>query len=172
MEATFAPELSRLINLERIFHNRSQYAITASEMERIALARRFDLISLDILEAKYDVNPSETPRGGFYVIGKLHATVVQSCVVTLAPVMEEINADISIHVIDEKYALENSLDPDSGEDFEYSVHGEIDLGEITAQYLCLSLNPYPRAPGADQDPTLEKFKDKKNPFTVLEKLKP
>lgn len=172
MEPTLTPELNRLVTLEKIFNNRSQYVITASETERLALAKRFDSISLDTLEAKYDVRPSETPQGGFYVIGELHATVVQSCVITLASVKEEVNADVSVHVVDEKYALENSLDPDSEEDFEYSVHGEIDLGEITAQYLCLSLNPYPKAPEADADKTLEKFKDSKNPFLVLEKLKP
>ncbi len=171
MEAPNTNELNRLVNLERIFHNRSCYVITASEAEKIALAKRFDLISVDTLEAKYDVKPSETSQGGFWVTGHLHANVVQSCVVTLAPVKGEINTDISLYVIDEKYETENPLDSEQDVDFEYSIQGEIDLGEITAQYLSLSLNPYPRAPGEEEDITLEKFKDKQNPFSALAKLK-
>jgi uncharacterized metal-binding protein YceD (DUF177 family) len=171
MEAPLTTELYRPVNLERIFHNRSKCVITASETEKVALAKRFNLISVDTLEASYDVKPSETKHGGFYVTGKLYANAVQRCVATLAPVREEINADISIHVVDQKYISEDPLDPEQDEDFEYSDQGEIDLGEITSQYLSLSLNPYPRAPEADQNKTLEKFKDKQNPFAALEKLK-
>ena len=74
-------------------------------------------------------------------------------------------------IIDKKYEELDPLDPELEDDFEYSTLDEIDLGELTAQYLSLSLNPYPRAPDSDASKILEKFQDKENPFAILEKLK-
>ena len=53
------------------------------------------------------------------------------------------------------------------EDFEFSSDGILDLGEIGAQYLSLSVDPYPRFEEKDV-PVLE---TKKNPFAVLAQLK-
>jgi hypothetical protein len=82
-----------------------------------------------------------------------------------------IDVDIDLQVVDKKYEELDPLDPELDDDFEYSTFDEIDLGEITAQYLSLSLNPYPRAPDSDASKVLEQFQDRKNPFAILEKLK-
>ena len=164
-------ELMRVVNLERIHSDKAYYIVTALKEECKALAKRFNLIEIESLEARYDIDPVKTSRGGYNLSGKLHAVVVQSCVVTLAPVREVIDVDIDLQVVDKKYEELDPLDPELDDDFEYSTFDEIDLGEITAQYLSLSLNPYPRAPDSDASKVLEQFQDKKNPFAILEKLK-
>ena len=50
------------------------------------------------------------------------------------------------------------------------MNGQIDLGALTAEFLALGLDPYPRKPGVDfsyQDPADEKD----SPFAALGKLK-
>jgi hypothetical protein len=49
------------------------------------------------------------------------------------------------------------------------VNGHIDLGALTAEFLALGLDPYPRKPGVDFD---YKGDDKPDsPFAALAKLK-
>lgn len=171
MEKNSNTELMRVVNLERIHNDKTYYIVTALKEECKALAERFNLIEIESLEARYDIDPAKTSRGGYYLRGKLHAIVVQSCVFTLAPVREVVDVDIDLQVVDKRYEELDPLDPELEDDFEYSIQEEIDLGEITAQYLSLSLNPYPRAPDSDANKVLKDFQDKRNPFAVLEKLK-
>lgn len=161
----------RIVNLERIHNDKAYYIVTALPEECKALAKRFNLVALESLEARYDIDPTKTSRGGYRLKGHLHAAVVQSCVLTLVPVREVVNVDIELQVVDKKYEDLDPLDPELEDDFEYSILDEIDLGEITAQYLSLSLNPYPKSPDSDSSKILEPFQDKENPFLVLEKLK-
>jgi len=172
MEKENNTELMRVVNLERIYNDKAYYVVIASKEECERLAKRFNLVAVESLEARYEIDPAKTSRGGYHLRGKLHGVVVQSCVVTLAPVREAVDTDIDLQVVDKRYEDLDPLDPELEEDFEYSIQDEIDLGEITAQYLSLSLNPYPRAPDVDANKVLGEFQDKKNPFAVLEKLKP
>lgn len=172
MEKENNTELMRVVNLERIYNDKAYYVVIASKEECERLAKRFNLVAVESLEARYEIDPAKTSRGGYHLRGKLHGAVVQSCVVTLAPVREAVDTDIDLQVVDKRYEDLDPLDPELEEDFEYSIQDEIDLGEITAQYLSLSLNPYPRAPDVDANKVLGEFQDKKNPFAVLEKLKP
>ena len=55
------------------------------------------------------------------------------------------------------------------EDPEPILDGKIDLGDLTAQYLSLSLDPYPKAPGAvwaEGEGPEESSTLRKNPFAV------
>jgi len=172
MEQSPNNELKHIINLERVCADRSAYTVTASLEECQALAKRFGLISVESLEAKYQIERGQSSREGYHLTGKLQAIVVQRCVVTLKPVREEVEATLDLEVVDKKFEEEDPLDPEEEEDFEYSIQGEIDLGELTAQYLSLSLNPYPRASDIETAEALEKFQDKETPFSVLRRLKP
>jgi hypothetical protein len=49
------------------------------------------------------------------------------------------------------------------------VNGYIDLGALTAEFLALGLDPYPRKPGVDFDFKGEEQRD--SPFAALSKLK-
>ena len=109
--------------------------------------------------------------------GHLKASIVQSCVITGAPVQEEI-----METIEERFTLkaefssevEISLDDDDPP--EPITGNEIDLGEIVAQHLGVALNPYPRAPVAEIPDAYQEDGDEtpdlqKNPFLALAALK-
>jgi hypothetical protein len=52
------------------------------------------------------------------------------------------------------------------------VGDSIDLGELVAQYLYLSINPYPRAPDADtQSAEIASKTQDDGPFAVLAQLR-
>jgi hypothetical protein len=50
------------------------------------------------------------------------------------------------------------------------VNGQIDLGALTAEFLALGLDPYPRKPGVDFD-YRDPADEKDSPFAALNKLK-
>ncbi|MCX7338476.1 MAG: DUF177 domain-containing protein [Alphaproteobacteria bacterium] len=167
-------ELRRLINLDRISRSDKPYSIKTTEGEREALAQRFGLVAIHTLSASYTISPSSNSRKGYMVLGSLSAKVVQSCIRTLVDVPEKIDIKFSILVVDQKHETLNPFDPEHDEDYEYSAEGEIDLGEVTAQYLSLNLNPFPQKTSSELSKSSVEnapTQTKKNPFAVLETLK-
>lgn len=86
--------------------------------------------------------------GDWRLAGRLGATVVQDCVITLAPVTTRIDTDVA------RLFVAGLSDP-QGAEVEMSADDEtealgawIDLGAIMAEALALALPPYPRAEGA------------------------
>jgi uncharacterized metal-binding protein YceD (DUF177 family) len=163
---TSEPEFSRPVAVDQVGERGRTVDIAANPEERAGLARRFGLVRLDRLEATGRLSRSSV----FYRLElDWVADVVQSCVVTLEPVAEH----LSDH-LDERYGLteqdaELDLDPeaDAPEPIEAGI---IDVGEAVAQALSLSLDPYPRKPGA----TLEvpgSEEGGQGPFAALAKLK-
>jgi hypothetical protein len=110
------------------------------------------------------------------VRGRLSASVVQTDVVTLEPVRQEVTEDIDLTLLraDATWPglkpgeLVDASEPD-GPDLYHN--GRIDLGVIAAEHLALGLNPYPRAPGiefpghVEDDPV-----EDPSPFAALAKL--
>ena len=91
---------------------------------------------------------------GWEFRGQLTATVEQPCVVTLEPVRETIDTPVRRRFLS-GYAppeeAERSLDEDDLDPPE-PLEDEIDLGHVAVETLALSLDPYPRAEGAEIDP--------------------
>ncbi|MBL28298.1 MAG: hypothetical protein CMM50_12210 [Rhodospirillaceae bacterium] len=153
--------------------------IEADEREREALARRFDLMSLDRLRAS--VRIAATAGGHrIRVEGTLDASVVQTCVVTLKPVESTVQESFAVDYVPES-------DVDEGEAIDFDPEGEdppevlrdwtIDIGELVAEQLSLALDPYPRHPSAGpvggavwQDDSGDSD-EKPNPFAVLAQLR-
>src|SRR5262249_45949395 len=123
----------------------------ANEAERAAITRALGLESLESLTAEPNVAPG--PGATYAVKGRLTADVVQACVVTLAPVPAQIAETISRQFSaaakpEEKEETEEGwVDPED-EIVDALSDGILDLGEVVTEQLSLSLNPYPRAPGA------------------------
>ncbi len=139
------PEFSHRVPLEKLASRAQDYVLQADETERAALARRFDLLGIDRLEAQASVM-KEGPGAG--MTGRFHADVTQRCVVSGEPVQAH---------VDEALALRfEPLDPTRAEveleegalDVQPVEDGMIDIGEAVAQSLLLALDPYPRAPDA------------------------
>jgi uncharacterized metal-binding protein YceD (DUF177 family) len=175
---TTPPEFSRLIAIEGIIPDKPRPEhITASVEECAALAKRFDLQSLSGLKAKLTV--LRVSDGNIIrVEGDIEAEVVQICVVSLQGVPSEIKAHFDTYFTEdgkEGFEHEQVFNIDVDDEVPDMVinGGMLDLGELTAQYLSLELDPYPRAPGVSLPAQMkESGADTKNrPFQVLQKLK-
>ncbi len=167
MKADPVSEFRRLVGLEELEDGEIRRTIEAGEEEREALARRFDLVAIDTLNA--DVRVRRMSGGPLVrVEGRLTADAVQRCVVTLAPLPVHIEEDfVETFGPDGYRASDGGADTDVPEVFDDSG---IDLGELAAQLLTLSLDPYPRAPDANvlQEPWAgEDAGDRRRPFAAL-----
>jgi len=139
------PEFSRRVELARLRAHEAVYPITAKPSEREALARRFDLLSLDRLEAEVRLN--RLAGGLVRVNGHFAADAVQACVVSLEPVVSRLDREFTALYGpgDDDDDVIVDLESELIEPFEGDA---IDIGEAVAQQLALSLDPYPRAEGA------------------------
>jgi uncharacterized metal-binding protein YceD (DUF177 family) len=171
---TMTPEFSRPLPADSIGRQPVRRHIQADGMEREKLARRFDLASLDRLEASLEL--SRHKGDVIRMKGHLTADAVQSCVVTLAPVPAHLEIDFETsYSASAPEPSEAELDP-LGEDAPEPIPGgEIDLGEAATQQFAIALDPYPRAPGARLDSVgLEEEGSetgKKGPFAALAALR-
>lgn len=141
------PELHRPIRIDTLGDAPRAERVTADAAERAALACRFDLLSIERLDARADISRTGAVLN---VGGRLEAEVTQSCVASGAPVPARIVEDFVLRFVPEsgeKPADEIELDADALDTIAYSG-GAIDLGEAIAQTLMLALDPFPRAPDA------------------------
>lgn len=152
-----APEFSRIFQIGSKA-DCITFDIEASAAERSALARRFDLVSLDRLVGQGTLDIA--PRGNKAVLAaRVMATVTQSCVVTMEPVRSEIDEDFTLVFERESPGFDEfrqpgpprevfvDLDDEAAEPFD---DRGIDVGEVIAEQMGLALDPYPRSPGADK----------------------
>jgi uncharacterized metal-binding protein YceD (DUF177 family) len=166
------PEFSRTFRLDELGAAPRAVTIDAREDERAALAKRFGLLSIGRLSAD-----AQLTREGEDVLahGKLYADIVQACVASGEPVPAVITEDFALRFV--PAATDHSTDEielEQSELDEVDYEGAaIDLGEAAAQTLALALDPFPRAPGAD-----EKLRDAgvigeedAGPFAALKALK-
>jgi uncharacterized metal-binding protein YceD (DUF177 family) len=144
--------------------------LVADERTRAALAKLAGLSDLPRLAASFDVTPHG--RGGLHVVGRVSATVDQTCVVTLEPIENDID-----EAIDLVFAPASALAPPLGEVEvpvedapEPLVGGQIDLGAIATEFVILAIDPYPRKPDVVFQPP-PAGDDSAHPFAALAALK-
>ncbi|MGE5721799.1 MAG: YceD family protein [Sphingomonadales bacterium] len=149
--STPPPEFSRPVRVDTLGAEPHTLSVEADEAERAALARRFGLPAIDRLSAELSLT-----RTGATVSasGTLRAAVTQSCVATGEPVDATIEEPFRI-----LFSPEPEGTPGQEEEVELSESdcdvvfysgAAIDVGEAVAETLSLSLDPWPRAPGAEQ----------------------
>jgi len=169
-------EFSRFVEADSVGTHRMERRISANPEERAALAKRFDLLGIDRLEAVFSLK--RAGGGVIHIQGEIEAAVTQACVVTLAPVPAKIAERFSADFADEdrRRPAETDLDFEADDPPEPIRNGHIDLGELAAEQLSLALNPYPRAPGAaipeefSPDPDAQEEVERPvNPFSILKK---
>ncbi len=143
------PEFSRSVRADAVSVERYE-AVVADAAERAALAARFGLDSLDRLEGRWTLAPHAE---GVLATGRILAAGAQACVTTAEPVPFALDAPATLlftrdplpELTDE--AFERELE---GPDLVEMENGALDLGEATAQSMALELDPWPRAPDADE----------------------
>jgi uncharacterized metal-binding protein YceD (DUF177 family) len=178
MQPAEAAEFSRPLSLDRISTTQHREEITATDKERVALAERFSLLSLDSLTASFTLKRAR--KDLVRVKGHVRADLAQACVVTLEPVPARIDERFEVDFLEgvQPAVTDLELDAEAAEAPEPAPDGWIDLGELAAEQLGLALDPYPRTPDAEipvewkAEPAAAPVADERpNPFAALEKLK-
>ena len=150
---------------------------TATEEERVELARELDILSCTSLNVAYEIKPRGNAR---YVLeGTLEADVTQACVVTLEPVAARVEEKFEVELGSAADLVEAPVDDDlevsSVPDIEPIENERIEVGTIVFGLLSAALPPYPRKPGVEfdwVDPKAEADPNAASPFAALAKLKP
>lgn len=140
------PEFSRPERIDQIHERERVVDMTATPEERVALARRFDLVSLDRLRAHFAVRRE---AAGITARGRVEADVVQACSVTGEPVVTKVDEPAQLLFVPEQDEAgdEVELSADALDSIPYQGD-RIDLGEAAAETMALALDPFPRSPGA------------------------
>jgi uncharacterized metal-binding protein YceD (DUF177 family) len=137
------------------------------EATRKRIARNLDLASLDAFTAEMELKPTDA---GWRLKGRVRADAVQTCGLTLEPLPVTIDHRFSITLAEavEEETDEIVIDMDE-EAPDLIEEGRIDLGQYAVEQLALSLDPFPRKPGAEfvQPPEPAEI----SPFSVLRSLK-
>ena len=135
------------------------------------------LQAIDSLTATVTVE--QRNKGRMVVVeGSLDAAVTQTCVVTLEPLPRTVSERFSARLVTPDVLREAAIvdiDPASEQDDPEPIDGDsVDIGELAAQHLSLSLDPYPRAEGAELDAAALAPDDgpAAGPFAQLARLKP
>ena len=152
--------------------------IEAGPATRAAMAELGGLREVLSASASLDVTPKG--RGRFQVEGRVQARIGQTCVVTLDPILNDIDEAIDLifapaeqipelsDLIDD--AAESSEEiPDPPEPIE---NGFIDLGRLATDALFLGIDPYPRRPDAVFEPPVVAADPQDHPFAALKALQP
>jgi len=142
------PEFARPHRLDQIGAGETHVEIEAVAKEREALARRFDLVAIDRLAARFALRRDAI---GVLATGHLSAAVTQSCGVTGDPLPATIEEDFAIRFLPEPGEDETHDDVELDEeemDTVFYTGSALDLGEAAAETLALSLDPFPRSPRA------------------------
>jgi uncharacterized metal-binding protein YceD (DUF177 family) len=150
-----APVLSHPVDVRRLPGEGETIAIDADAPAREALARDLGIPAIERLHAELTVTPA---RGGARVRGRVSATVVQTCVVSLDPFEAAVEEEIDVRFSRQKTPTPGSeIDLDAaGEDGPEPLEGEIvDVGALVAEHLALGLDLYPRKPGVTFEDIVE-----------------
>jgi hypothetical protein len=146
--------------------------LVTDEGTRAAVAAQAEVRELPRLKADFHVR--RHGRDGLHVVGRVSATVGQTCVVTLDPIENEVEEEIDVVFTPAASMPESegevSLDIAVEDPPEPLVGGVVDLGAVATEFLMLGIDPYPRKPGAafDAPPAGD---DEGHPFAALAALK-
>ena len=175
------PPFSYMVKVGHVSHNPLEVHVEADARERAALARLWNVVSVDALAA--DLKIRRWKKDGVKVFGEIRGRVTQTSVVSLEPVENEIFEELDQIFVPEGSSLsripandqgEMIVDPD-GPDLPETFWGDaIDIGAVVAEFAAMGLDAYPRNPGEAFAPHIEMSdtEDRKpSPFAVLKNLK-
>lgn len=133
------------------------HSLDSSELQE--LSKEFNLEDIKSLKVDFKILPIANNKG-ISVSGTMKGLVIHSCVITLGPVPQSINENISIRytpngvddVIDKFPETElDNLYSNTDYDVEELIDSEINISDIIREYLSLSLLTNPRVANARFD---------------------
>lgn len=155
--------LSRWVGVDRLPLGRGSVTVTASPAECAALAADFDIPGIRDLVGRFAI-AGATSR--LTVTGTVEAVVTQVCTVSLEPFETPVREPVEVVFTDtDRLAGTDAEDADVPDPL---VGGRIDFGGLTAEFLALGLDPYPRKPGISFEPVAAG--DDPGPFAQLRTL--
>lgn len=156
------PAFSRLVDVRALPAPGVEVRIEADAAERAALARLFEAPEVESLQAVFRLKSGS--GGQVLAKGEARARVVRVCVVSLEPFVETVEEAIEVVFAPhpERAAAHRTHTSGRGgreEDVDLAslsavdppdpiVDGKVDLGALSAEFVSLGLDPYPRKPGA------------------------
>lgn len=173
-----ALEFSRPVSLRDVPPQGTAMSVEASPEECAALAKRFELVALSSFTGRVELKPWR--KAGLALKGRFEAAVSQTCVVTLERLNHRITEEFELHFLPaemikrlEEEAAEKEVVVDvQSEDSPEPLDGDgIDVGEVLAEQLSLSIDPYPRKQGVVFEPPQQASEPALKPFAALEILK-
>lgn len=186
----FTPEWSYLFGADDVESEAVKLTISPDADELSALCQRLSVLSFDSLTAEL-VLKRASGNMTVHIKARVKAALKQACVVTLEPVAAQVDEEFEAWFADPEQAVqlvkakrEKLTKSGAGEvpileekdDPEAIIDGNIDLGELVVQHLCLMVDSYPHAEGVvyeygDDDPRKVPEEFKTNPFAALKDWK-
>lgn len=164
------PEFSRIEDVRQA--DGRTVRLEASEAERAALARRFDIVRVDSLVAEVTID-----RAGEAVTanGRMEADIVQSCAVSGEDLPVSVREPLAFRFVppsQHRPDEELELDAEDCDEIEFTGTA-FDLGEAVAQSLALAIDPFLTGPDADEARRKAGLLDQEasGPFAALAALK-
>lgn len=165
------PDFARVLELRQLRDLEGfDFDLAPTEAEAAALARLLGANAVRKLRFAGRLEP--VGKGGWRLEGRLGATVVQPCVVTLEPVTTRIDQPVRrTWLPDARPAAEVVVDADADDEPE-PLGERIDLGLVATEALALAMPAYPRKPGAAlRSPPEAEGEDRPRPFAALAALR-
>ena len=174
------PILSRPVLVDEVPDHGLSVTVESTEGERDALRTLNTVVAVQSLAGRFIVK--REGKAGAVVTGTVHARIVQTCVVSLEPFETTLEEPVEVHFLTpeavekrraERAAVASDPTDDDPDEPDVLVAGGLDLGAVTAEYLTLGLDPYPRKPGVRfEDVAPEAAPAEASPFAVLKALRP
>jgi len=138
-------ELQRPVAADRIGPAGLDVVVEAAADELAGLTRRMHIPAVESLRVEFHL--MRLTEATILAEGRLQARVVQTCVVSLEDFPAVIDETFRVRFVPEGQESDDP-DPEADDEIGYAG-GMLDLGEAAAEQLALTLDPYPRAPGAE-----------------------
>ncbi|KQT90562.1 DUF177 domain-containing protein [Methylobacterium sp. Leaf466] len=142
--------LSRPTRVDRLRKEGSEVIVTATPAECLALAADFKIPAIRDLVGRFRV---AGPSSRLIVTGTVTALVTQTCTVSLDPFEAPVSEPAEVVFTDTDILA--GTDAEEVDVPDPIVGNTIDFGTLTAEFLALGLDPYPRKPGIAFTPVIE-----------------
>ena len=141
--------LSIFLPVQQVPAGGKHVRVAADETQRHAIAEALQIEGVDALTAELVVKP--VGAEAYSARGELVASVVQTDVVTLDPIRQEVTEPIDLTLVPEATDSARGklaaplIENEETDERDVYRNGRIDIGAIVFEHLALALDPYPRA---------------------------
>lgn len=155
-------------------HGETHLKLEPDAAARAGIAAFLDLSGVEKLAAHLVV--THASNGLVTVRGKLEGLIRPICVLSLEPFDQAVAEEVEIRFAPEALVekMTKRAEENEDEDFEppdVIENGAIDFGALVTEFLALSLDPYPKKPGAEFKGAGDPVPARVSPFEALKALK-